>query len=227
MAAAAVDSGALAPLLMATRDADPRVRQVAATEVAEAMERLRGRERLVDPDGRTEGVLSDAARDAVLARLRELVATDSSRHVRGAALVSLAAVAPDAALQLMDLVLSRDSWLDTERSAAMSALGRINTTASWQRTLPFLGAGTRRETRLAAINSLLARADGREGDLANELVPLLNSDDLFIRTAAAAGLGRLGQRSAIPALEARQAIEAESRVINAILGALAALRSRS
>ena len=229
MAASIVESSVIEPLLAATRDPDSRVRQAAATQSREAIGSLRRRQPHTDfiPGGPDTVVISIARVDAVAERLRELVTSDSSRHVRGAALIALAGVSPDVAERLMDLVLSSDSWLDTERSAAMGALGQINTMASWQRTLPFLGAGTRRETRLAAINSLLARAEGREGDLVNQLVPLLNSDDLFIRTAAASGLGRLRQRSAIPALEARQAIEAESRVINAILGALAALRSRN
>ena len=226
IAAAAVDAAAIEPLLAAMRDRDSRVRHVGAMQVGETMDRLRRRQPHLNPAGPIQTV-SEADRDAVLDQLRELAAKDSSRHVRGAALIALATVSPDDALRLMDLVLSRDSWLDTERSAAVTALGRINTTASWRRTVTFLGTGTSRETRLAAINSLLARAGGREGDLVDDLVPLLNTDDLFIRSAAASALGRLGQSSAIAALEARQAVEAESRVINAILGALAALRSRS
>mgnify|MGYP006170513559 CR=1 FL=1 len=41
-------------------------------------------------------------------------------------------------------------------------------------------------------------------------------------SAAARALGTLGQQSSIPALEARLVVESESRVVNVILGALAA-----
>jgi aminopeptidase N len=222
LAAFAADSAAITALLGATRDRDARVRQAAARSTGDAIALARRQ-----PSSGADTLMHPGVVEPVRQRLRELVSGDSSRHVRGAALIAYATISPDDALVVIEPSLSRESWLDVERAAAVNALSRIDTPESWRWTLRFLASGTSRETRQVAIASLVARAGGREAELATALAPLLNADDLFIRSAAAAALGRLGQRSAIPALEARQAIEAESRVINVILGALAALRSRS
>ncbi len=230
IAGVAMDSAGIAPLLAATRDRDSRVRREAAAGVGDAVGRLLSTPRPPDAPqhgGSTSNPIGSGTHEAARARLRELAASDSSRHVRGAALIAYATISPGDALRVIEPALAHDSWLDVERSAAVTALGRLDNAESWTLTLRFLAHGTSRETRTTAVRSLLARAAGRETELATALTPLLNEDDLFIRSAAAGALGRLGQPISIPALEARLAIEAESRVINVILGALAALRSRS
>ena len=215
------DSGATAALLGATRDRDSRVRMQAATSLGDALiVAAAGRGAAIDTSTRA----SPAMAEPVQRRLREMVADDSSRFVRAAALVAYATRFPGEALAVIEPVLARNSWRDIERTAAVTALGRLDSPRSWSLILRFLTDGTIRETRQAAIASLVARASGREGELATAIEPLLNADDLFIRSSAAAALGRLGQRSSIRALEARQAVEAESRVINVIRGALALLR---
>jgi aminopeptidase N len=224
LASFAADSTAVGALLRATRDRDARVRQQAAVSLGDAIALARQR---LSSAGDTMMRSGAGPVESARQRLRELVTSDSSAFVRGAALIAYATISPDDALAVIEPVLTRNSWLDVERTSAVNALGRLGTPQAWNWTLRFLASGTSRETRQAAIASLVERAAGREAELATALAPLLNADDLFIRTAAARALGRLGQRSAIPALEARQAIEVESRVINVILGALAALRPRS
>ena len=224
LAAFGTDSIGIDALSRATHDADARVRQQAATSLGDAVA-LAARAARAGAD--TMMHAGPGAHERARRRLRELVRSDSSAYVRGAALVAYATISPDDAFALIEPVLARDSWRDVERTAAVNALARIDTPVAWSQTVRFLAPGTSRETRETAIESLVARAAGREAELATAIAPLLNADDLFIRIAAAAALGRLGQRASIPALEARQSIEAESRVINVILGALAALRSRS
>ena len=202
------DDIATALLIAATADRDSRVRTAAATALG------------------TAGV-SSGQRDAVLARLRAMTSADSSRYARGAALVAYARLDSAGALAVIEPVLSRDSWIDIERTRAVAALAELSSPEAWAVMLRHLAPGTSRQTRQAAIAALTRRATGREAELAAALAPLLHADDLFIRTAAARALGTLGQASSIAALEARLAVEAESRVINVILGALAALRSRS
>ena len=217
------DSTVLAALIGATRDRDSRVRAAAVSALAS----LRpvpldsAVDRRVPGAGRGDATTSD------LSWLRRMTTDDSSRYVRGAAVVAYAALDPARAMEVIEPALARDSWLDIERTLAVQALASLGTPAAWQRLVGFLAPGTSRRTRQAAIAALVRAARGREAELAAAIAPLLDADDLFIRTDAARALGELGQPSSIAALEARQAIEAESRVINVILGALAALRSRS
>ena len=202
------DSAAAIYLVRATADRDSRVRTAAARALG----------------GFT---LATSQRDAVLGRLRSLTSIDSSRYVRSAALVAYARLDSAGAPAVIQPVLARDSWLDLERAAAMLAMAELASEQSWVLLLRHLDPGTSRAARQAAIGALVRRAPGREAEAAAALAPLLGADDLFIRTAAARALGALGQQSSIQMLEARLAVEAESRVINAIVGALAALRSRS
>ena len=202
------DPGATGHLLRATSDRDSRVRTAAAHGLGAA------------------GVPAEQ-RDAVLARLRVMSSTDSSRYARRAALVAYAKLDSAGALMVIRPALERDSWLDIERTGAVAALAELSSPDAWSIMVRYLAAGTSRQVRQAAIAALTRRASGREAELATALAPLLAADDLFIRSAAARALGVLGQPGSIPALEARLAVEAESRVINVILGALAALRSRS
>ena len=201
------DSFAMMHVLRATADPDSRVRTAAATA--------------------TGAAAAGAQHATALTRLRALAERDSSRHVRGAALAAYARLDTAGALAVIEPVLARESWLDIERTQAITALAELGSPEAWALLMRHLAAGTSRQARQAAIAALTRRAGGRQPELAGALAPLLGDADLFIRMAAARALGTLGHPSSIPALESRLAIEAESRVINAITGALTALRSRS
>ena len=163
-------SPAIAALDRALSDGDARVRQAAATAL---------------------GSMGASTNRAAVDALRRLAGADSSLYVRGAAMRALARLAPEIAIvETIIPSLGRDSWLDMERTNAMSALAMIPV------------------------------------DRAQELVPrLLDHGDMLVRQAAATTLGRLADPAGIGALEARRAVEAESRVRDAIDAALAALRA--
>ena len=197
---ARADSVARNALIAATHDADARVRQAAASS------------------------LSAFTGGGVVEALRALVRADSSYFVRGSALIALAQVDPTSATPAIDEALRHDSWLDIERTEAVRALAFVPTEAAWDTLLTFLAPSRVRETREAAIASLLARSKGREAELAQALVPVLNAPDFYSRADAAAALGQLEQPSSIAPLEARRRVEAESRVINAIDAAIAEIR---
>jgi hypothetical protein len=151
--------------------------------------------------------------------------SDSSLINRGTALQTLAALDPDAALTVANSMLSVASWLDLSRTAAVTALGSIDSPQSLPTLMRYLGSNTSRNTRVAAIDALTARAAGREAEVATAIEPLLNvEDDIFVRIEAAGALGELKQQASVPALEARRKVEAEGRVINVIDASLAALR---
>ena len=221
----AADSAGLEALLAATGDADPRVRERAAAALGSSRAPAPASTQR-PPEDSMVAVVTLPPDPRVLARLARLIETDSSAYVRGAAAFAYAMLAPESATDVIAPVLSRASWGDVERTHAILALAMVDTPASWQMTLQYLAPGTSRALRQAAIESLAARSRGREPELARELAPLLDADDAFIRAAAARAFGTLGDASAIPALEARRTVEAESRVLTAILGALAALRAR-
>jgi aminopeptidase N len=188
-------------IIAATRDTDARVRQAALRALA--------------------GVHTPAA----AARAREAATSDPSLINRGTALRTLATLDPQAALEVAKADLAADSWLDMSRTHAVTALGMIDSPESMSILRRYLGSGTSRNTRVAAIDALVARAAGHEAEVAALIEPLLDvEDDLFVRTEAAGALGELKQQSSIAALEARRKVEAESRVINVIDASLAALR---
>ena len=187
-------------LIDATRDPDARVRQAAAAS------------------------LQGAPVELVVSHLRELMTSDSSLYVRRAAVRSLAVLEPEAALSEIRGMLERDSWLDMERSAAMEALALVQRPEAWDLAIRHLDKTTHRATRIAAIGTLTAGAAGREIEGTRALLPLLESDDMFIRITAAQAIARLGRAEAIPALERRLSTEAEGRVITQLEAALNALR---
>ncbi len=195
---------AIEALIAASADSDARVRQSAATSLAA----------FAHPD--------------VEARLDDLARSDSSLFVRGAALVSLAHVAPTAALSEIRATLQRDSWLDIERTSAVRALEFVDTPEAWNMLLPWLEPRVERRTRQAAVASITSKAlkSGRQAEAAAAIEPVLNAPDFYSRAAAAAALGTLGQESSLPALEARRRVEAESRVINAIDAAAKEIRKQ-
>jgi aminopeptidase N len=196
------DSSALAALLDASADRDARVRQAAAASL---------------------GTFRDAR---AAGRLRELATHDSSLFVRGAALRGYATLDSTAALPVIRDALRRDSWLDVERVSALRALSTLHEPEAWSMIRPYLGFSATRYARQAAIAALVAQAKrtGREADAAAAIAPVLNAPDFYSRAAAAEALGTLGQRSSAAALEARRGVESESRVINTIDAALAAIR---
>jgi aminopeptidase N len=215
------DPAVVAALMDATRDRDSRVRTAAVSALGAL------RPIAVDSVDRRVAGAPGGAPMSDLSWLRRMTTDDPSRYVRGAALVAYATLDPARAMEVIEPALARDAWLDIERTQAVHALGTLGTPDAWRRLTSFLAPGTSRRTRQATIAALVRGAHGREAELAAAIVPLLDADDLFIRTDAARALGSLAQPSSVAALEARLAIEAESRVINAILGALAALRPRS
>ena len=201
LAAQATAPGVAAAILASTRDDDVRVRHAALKALA--------------------SVHSDAA----ATRAREASTRDASLINRGLALQTLAALDPSAALAVAKTALGASSWLDLSRTQAVTALGSIDSPESVPMLMRYLAAGTNRNTRVAAIDALTARASGREAEIAAAIEPLLNvDDDIFVRIEAAQALGELKQRSSAAALEARRKVEAEGRVVNAIDASLAAIR---
>ena len=195
-ARSAAGDSARAAVLAATRDADSRVRDAAAT------------------------VLPHFPGPAAVELLRQLAGGDPSPFVRGGAVHGLAALDPGAALPVIEALLREPSWVDVLRTSAIYALARVPADSAIPILEQNLGPDHTRFVRQAALQTLPGSARGHEAEVAQRLVPLLGDADLFIRGDAARSLGLLGQRSAVPALQARHRVEVEGRVVQALDEAL-------
>lgn len=187
-------------LLAATRDTDARVRASAAQALATA-----------------EGT-------DVPARLSELASGDPSYFVRGSAIIALARSAGPAALPAIQSMLAQDAWQDQLRASAVNALGFVDMPEAYTTLLNYIKPPINQNTRTTAIAMLQRKAKGHEAELAKALEPLLNDPFFQVRAQVADVLGRLGQASSLPALEARAKVEAESRVLGPIQQAIAAIK---
>ena len=179
-------------VLRATRDSDSRVREAAALALARAA-------------GNSEAVT----------RLRTLATGDRSWWVRAAAMRAIVGVDSIVAMDVARDLLRREEWRDVARVAALEALARIRSAESRALVLEHIADGPR-QGRIAAINALAAHTTRGDTSDSRLLVPMLGDADPFIRAAVAGALGRLGDGSAVAALQARRAIEHEPRVRNAI-----------
>jgi aminopeptidase N len=186
------DDSARRVVLAATRDSDTRVREAAA------------------------GALARAAGDTtVIERLRDMARGERSWWVRGAAMRALVTVDSMVALDAARDMVRRTEWRDLARIAALESLARINAPEARALIVEHLDQGAR-PGRVAAINALVAQASSSDTSAARMLEPLLGDDDLFIRSAAAGALGRIGARNSVTALRARRTVEEEPRVRTAI-----------
>ena len=137
---------------------------------------------------------------------------------------ALAPVDTAVALNVAREMLRREEWRDIARTSALDALGRIRSDGSRALIVEHLSSGAR-PGRVAAINALVAHGAGSDTTVMRTLEPLLDDPDPFIRSAVAGALGRLGDRRALTVLEARRAVEQESRVRNALDQAIRRLGS--
>lgn len=195
------DSVARAAALAASRDADSRVRQSAAHAL---------------------GAFGGAD---VAARLNALATGDSSLFVRSAALVAYAHVDSAAALPIARAALGRDSWQDISRVGAIAALRDIGTPGARALVQQTLTTSKSRNVLTSAIEALAIGARDQAPDVAKVIEPLLQSDDIFVRQAAASALGELGQTSSLGPLQRQLQVEPESRVINEINAAIERIRN--
>ena len=195
--------------LAASRDGDSRVRQAAAKSLAAI------------------GGQGTPYLPAIVDRLRTLAALDSSLYVRGSALMAVSALDTAVAMPLIRAALERESWTDIERTEALRALGLVSSPDAFALAARYVAPGRPRSSRRAALAVLVARAAGRQQEVAGIVTPLLNDSDLYIRLEAATALGQLGLPESAGALQARRSVEAEGNVIQAIDSALTALRQQS
>lgn len=196
------DTTVLSALLAASRDADARVRQSAA------------------------GVLGGFGTGA-RARLTELATNDPSYYVRGTAVTALARSAGAEAMPTIQTLLRQDSWQDLLRTAAITAIGALDTPDVYTTLVGYIGAPNSQNARTSAIAILPRKAQGHEAELAGKLEPLLDDNDFQVRIAVSQALAQLGQPSSLAPLEARAKVEADSRALGVMQQAIATLKKKA
>jgi aminopeptidase N len=160
--------------------------------------------------------LGDIRGAKAVAALREAVAGDPSYRVVSQALRALGRAAGKDAHPDAIAALSRASHLEVIRAAAIDALIADESVSGEaraevvRRLLSLAAAGQPREVRGAAIGALGRFAKGDEQVFA-ALSAALEDDRLRIRLAAVEALAAMGDRRAIPLLEAR--LGKEERVV--------------
>jgi aminopeptidase N len=193
-------------------------------EIAEVLRRLKRdalRDALIarlrsEPKSRVRVVLAGAVADLrgpkVLEALRGAIARDPSYIVVAEALTGLGRAAGKDSHADAIAALSRDSHLDVIRAAAIDALVADETVAGDARTeimrrlTSLLAADQPRAVRGSALRALGRFGKGDDRAFA-AVSPALDDPVLFIRLDAVEALAALGDRRAIPLLEARRAKE--------------------
>lgn len=182
-AAALGEQQAEAPLVAALSDPRPGIRAAAAS----ALKHGTGAE--------ATSALARAAR------------RDSDPYVRAAALGALPLRDPQQALSIARRAMSpRDI---TEHRLATTAAGVLAAEGSSSDLRALLAAGPERiwRTNIGAAATLVARIDDGQERAARAIEPALKADDLQVRYAAAAALGKIGDEGSISPLQAMRRAE--------------------
>jgi HEAT repeat protein len=194
---------ALVAILEATGDRDARVRAAAAG----ALGVLAVADPMLIPLAFERGApATDALRAERTARLEALISTDQSRHVRGAAVRSLATLDRERGLRAVRAMLSRESWTDLERRAAVEALAVVRGPVARELAREALRAA-HPATRAAAVETFATLGAGHGVETGALLRPLLADESVLVRLAVARALASLRDPGALGDLEARLAVE--------------------
>ncbi|MBI4603218.1 MAG: HEAT repeat domain-containing protein [Planctomycetes bacterium] len=166
-------------------------------------------------------VLGELGGEEVPGLLREAIAADPSYFVAADALRSLGKAAKRAAHADAIQALSRSSHLDVVRAAAVEVLSMTADLSAPEqadvvrRIVEVARSGPSLEARGAALRALARAGKGSDGAL-EALVQALDDPSIHVRREAAEALGELGDRRALPALEARRAKETAVAIRNPV-----------
>ena len=190
---------------LALHDKDPRVVIAAANEV----------ENLDHP--------SNAALEADLSAL----SASANPLVAGAALRGLGATKMAGAYQILVNGLNRHAFREPIASGALLGLANLGDVRAVPLMKTRAAYGTNEAERLDAISALGTIGKKQPALVQSYLVALAQHDPYFrARSSAVRALGRLNQKSAIPALQVVEARDSEPGVRNAAWDVIADLKDR-
>jgi aminopeptidase N len=178
--------------------------------------------------------LGETGGPEAISTLRSAVSKDASYFVVSEALRALGKTAGRDARSDAISALERESFQDEIRAAAVDVLAMDETVtgadqvALVKRFMDLSAPGNSVPVRAAALRALGKLGKGSD-DALNTLIAALEDSRAMIRFEAIYSLGALGDRRAIPALEARKAKEKEGRrdPIAAITSAISRIDGRT
>ena len=147
--------------------------------------------------------------------------------IAGAALRGLGATKAPGAYAILVAGLSRHAFREPIASGALLGLANLGD----MRAVPLMKTraayGQNESERLDAISALATIAKKQPALVENYLIAIAQHDPYFrARSSAVRALGRLNQKSAIPALQIVEARDTEPGVRNAAWDAIAELKDR-
>ncbi len=132
--------------------------------------------------------------------LKPLAVSDESYNVEAAALASLGALRLPEARSILEAKLSKDSWREMIRGAALRGLGRLKDDALLPLLKEWSGPGKPVLARVAALSALAQTGEGKD-DIRDLIVMILETEeDRYVRGAAIDALVTLGDPKAIGAI---------------------------
>ncbi|HET7291704.1 MAG TPA: M1 family aminopeptidase, partial [Vicinamibacteria bacterium] len=175
---------------------------------ADSQEALAGAWRDADPRVRAEAAEAFAAIGGASAAgaLQDLLRSDSSDRVTGAALRGLGASRGAGAWETLAAALGRVSAPSRIQTAALQGLAALGDTRAVPLLLEHSSPGRDPQLRREAVDAL-ARLGRGQGVVASRLLRLLSDTDGSVRVAAAKALARLGDPAVRDALRAAAAAE--------------------
>ena len=193
------------------------VRAAAATALGrlrtpEAFEALRKALRTRHPKVRRAVALAlgEFRTTETVSLLAPVLESDPSYLVAAAACRALGATRQKDAFELLEQALSRSSWADVVRSAALAGLARLRDERAVPRIIEETRYGRPTRSRRAALAALAELAPGRASR--EHLEELLDDRDPYLRVDVVEALAAMSDPAARPALQARLARENDGRV---------------
>jgi len=147
-------------------------------------------------------------------------------YIRAVALFLLAEISPKKSRSYIRKALQTPSHSNVIRLHALRALTHIDKKWAYREAVKFSAYGEPNNLRVPAVSALISLEPGKQETL-QLLKKYLNDPYIWVRSDAIYGLGRIGDRSAIPLLEKRIKVEPDGRIRQAARQAIQMIQSRN
>ena len=168
--------------------------------------------------------------DAAAAALQKVLEGDKTDLIEGAAAAALGKTRTGRAFDALQAALPRESFNNVRRIGVFGGLVELKDERAIALALEWIAVGKPTRARAAAINALGALGKLTEGkqkdEVVDRLVRLFDENDFTVRLNAINALKKLGEASALPALQRVIDTALEGREVRLAREAIDALRAK-